>query len=407
MRYLHQDKVLSCNQILRRFPQYSKATICRHMKRPIDHSVFDRRVDNPVRPKELTERDERNIIRAVHHLRISIGSFTTKRLRTEAGIPITTSMWTIRRVLNRHGYPYVQSRRKGMLRHKDAYKRSEFAPRMKRLSPSFWKCCISVYFDRTSFLHKTNPYDQTGAVKSLPWRTRSESLALYCTSKGKKAGIQGKVVHFFVAIAYKKGVICCNKYTQRLNGEFFASYIRNRFPWHFQTSANPREMGFLQDGDPSQNSTRAQRALQDVGALLFRIPAHSLDLNPIENIFNNVSAKLERDALRKQITHETFEQCSDRVEKTLCNTDRKLIDRTIEHEKNCTYHKKKRLPLKILDIKLYLYLLCLNFIFFFYFFQFLLFITHTGRHFDEQGSNKLKALKYLKSWTKLKEKLKK
>ena len=50
-------------------------------------------------------------------------------------------------------------------------------------------------------------------------------------------------------------------------------------------------MRFLQDGDPSQNSTKAQRALQDVGALLFRIP--------IENISNIVSPKLEQDTLRK------------------------------------------------------------------------------------------------------------
>ena len=199
-----------------------------------------------------------------------------------------------------------------MLTRKDAYKRLKFVRQMKRLSPSFWKRCISFFFDRTSFVHKTNPYDQARAVKSLAWRTRNEGLALYCTSKGKT------------------GVICCDKYTQRLNGEFFASYIRNRFPSHFQASANPRAMRFLQDGDPSQNSTKAQRALQDVGALLFRIPARSPDLNPIENIFTIVTAKLERDALRKQITHETFEQFSDRVEKTLCNIDPKLIDRTIE-----------------------------------------------------------------------------
>ena len=143
MRNLHQDKGLSCNQILRRFSQYSKANICRHMKRPIDHNVFDRRVTNPGRPKKLTER-----------LRISIGSFTAKRLRTEAGIPATTSMWTIRRVLNRHGYRYLQSRRKAMLTRKDAYKGLKFARRMKRLSPSFWKRCISFYFDGTSFVHK-------------------------------------------------------------------------------------------------------------------------------------------------------------------------------------------------------------------------------------------------------------
>ena len=75
-------------------------------------------------------------------------------------------------------------------------------------------------------------------------------------------------------------------------------------------------MRFLQDGDPSQNSTKAQRALQNVRALLFRIPARSPHLSSIENIFNILSAKLERDALRKQTTHETFEQLSDIVEKT-------------------------------------------------------------------------------------------
>ena len=127
--------------------------------------------------------------------------------------------------------------------------------------------CISFYFDGTSFVHKTNPYVQARAVKSLTQRTRNEGLAQYCTSKRKKAGVQGKVIHFLVAITYKKGVICWDKYTQGLNGEFFASYTRNGFPLHFQASTNPRAIHFLQDGDPSQNSTKAQRALQDVGAL--------------------------------------------------------------------------------------------------------------------------------------------
>ena len=41
----------------------------------------------------------------------------------------------------------------------------------------------------------------------------------------------------------------------------------------------------------------------------------------------------------------------------------------VDEQKNWTYHKKKRLPLKIWDIKLYLYLLCLYFIFFCSFFS--------------------------------------
>ena len=105
------------------------------MKTPINHNVFDKRIKKPGRPKKITKRNESNIIRAVRRLRISIGSFTAKRLRTEAGIPASVSVWTIRRVLNRHGYRFLQSRKKGMSTSKDAYKRLKFARRMKRLSP--------------------------------------------------------------------------------------------------------------------------------------------------------------------------------------------------------------------------------------------------------------------------------
>ena len=89
-------------------------------------------------------------------------------------------------------------------------------------------------------------------------------------------------------------------------------------------------MRFLQDDDPIQNSVVGQKAIGNIGALLFRILARSPDLNPIENIFKIVSAKLKRDALRKQITHETFKQFSRRVEKSLRNINPKTLDLTIE-----------------------------------------------------------------------------
>ena len=264
----------------------------------MNHNVFDKRIKNPRRPKKLTKHDERNIIRPVHCLRIFIGSFTAKRLRTEADILATISVWTNPIVLNRHGYRYLQSRKKGMLTSKDAYKRLKFARQMKRLSPYFWKRYVRFYFDGTSFVDKTNPYDQARTVKLRAWRRRNECLAQHCTSKGKKAEVKGKVVHFyFLAIAYKKGVICCDKYTKRLNGEFYESYIRKSFPKHFQASANPKAMHFLHDGDLSQNSAVAQKAMSDVDALLLRISARSPDFNPIVRIF---SSSCQRCSIKKR-----------------------------------------------------------------------------------------------------------
>ena len=48
-------------------------------------------------------------------------------------------------------------------------------------------------------------------------------------------------------------------------------------------------------------------AIDRVDGKVFRIPARSLDLNPIENFFNSVTIKLNNDAIDKKITRESFE----------------------------------------------------------------------------------------------------
>ena len=65
-------------------------------------------------------------------------------------------------------------------------------------------------------------------------------------------------------------------------------------------SVNPTGKLFLQDGDRSQNSKKAKTALDEVGSRQFSIPPRSPDLNPIENIFNLVKAKLREDAFDKK-----------------------------------------------------------------------------------------------------------
>ena len=85
MRYLFQDKGLRGNELLKRFPKYSKATIYRHAKLPInDVATFDKRKHNKGRPRKLSIRDERNIIRHLRLCRTTIGYFSTSKLRTMA-----------------------------------------------------------------------------------------------------------------------------------------------------------------------------------------------------------------------------------------------------------------------------------------------------------------------------------
>ena len=332
MRYLFQDKGMKGKHLLQTFPNYSKSTIYRHVQLPIDAGdQQDKRKCNKGRPRKLTAREERNLVRELQKLRATVGAFSAARLRTAAGISPEVSVWTIRRALKRHGYSYLHSRKKGLLTARDLRRRYQFACKIKRLLPSnFWERGVSFYFDATSFVHKTNPFDQARATKTMAWRKKGEGLALNCTSKGKKAGVEGKTAHFFVSIAYGEGVIACDQFFERLTGEKFADYVREQFPQIFSKSANSVGKYFLQDGDPVQNSAAAKRAFREVDAMMFSIPARSPDLNPIENLFHLVSRQLEKDALDMEITSENFEQFSARVKKTMKHFPITTIDNIIK-----------------------------------------------------------------------------
>ena len=111
--------------------KYSKATICRHMRRKIDDSVIDRRKYNQGRPKKLTERDKRNILRQVEILRRDYGYFTTKRLEVFAGISADVSDETVRRVLRSNGFKYTHSGKKGVLSRRDLGIRFKFTKQVR------------------------------------------------------------------------------------------------------------------------------------------------------------------------------------------------------------------------------------------------------------------------------------
>ena len=239
--------------------------------------------------------------------------------------------------MQRHGYHYRKSRKKGLLTATDKKIRMKFARKMlKEVDDDFWKNGISFYFDGVGFAFKTNPLSEARSTKTMAWRKRSEGLEL--STKGKKEGTGGKVAQFFVAISHSKGVVLCQQYEERLTGKFFASFIKENFPQAFLKSGKPNSNLFLQDGDKCQNSVIAKEALKSSGYQVFSIPARSPDINPIENVFHNVRNKLKQGALDNEITKETFAQFSSRVSKTIKQFSRETIDDTI-----ITMNKRLRL----------------------------------------------------------------
>ena len=318
MACLFQFAGVSGKTLLGMYPMYSRASVYRHARKKVaaeEHE--DKRKFNKGRPAVLNERDKRKFLRAIPRLRLTHGSFTSRRVAVEACVERKCSNRTVRRFLNTAGYKYRRSRKKGLMTKKDLAARVTFCQKAKRhgMGDDFWKYRIAFYLDGKGFEFKTNPMDQARAPRAREWRLRCEGLKLGCTAKGRKEGAVN--ANFMVGISYDKGVVLCKQYVGTITGEKVAEIVNNCFPEALAKSIDPKGKRILQDGCPRQNSKKAITAMDNVHAKILKIPARSPDLNPIENFFNLVSRKLRSDAIDKNISAETKEEFCLRVKNTL------------------------------------------------------------------------------------------
>ena len=291
LRILHQEFGVSCYELAKQNTNFAERSIYRHAKKPVEETK-DRRHQNKGRPKKTTPRDERNVMRALHGLRKNCAAFSSKRIQEEAGLSQTTSNKTVRRVLRRHGYKYVQTRKKGLLTEKDKKGRLAFAKENVKKPSEFWTNDINFYFDGVGFAHKFNPCSEARATSSMAWRLPKEGIKR--TTKGRKEGSGGRMANFLVGISHGNGVIICKHYSWKLTGEKFASFVKQCFPLAFEKCGVHVDNGiFLQDGDPRQNSKVARDSWESLNCKIFKIPPRSPDLNPIENLFHLLTALLK------------------------------------------------------------------------------------------------------------------
>ena len=190
MRFLRSNAKIPYRELIAKY-KISRSTLYRIDKEDSTaqkHVVIRRRG----RPRKLSTRDERQIIRHMKGLRHREGQLTSKRLMEDTGIDkANVSDRTVRRILNRNGYHYLQPRRKGLLSTWDQKLRDKFAKRMQNnCSRNVWMEDIAIYLDGVSFQHKMNPARQAQAPKGRSWRKPAEGLDPSCTAKGRY--IQGR-----------------------------------------------------------------------------------------------------------------------------------------------------------------------------------------------------------------------
>ena len=122
------------------------------------------------RPRLISPRDERIIVRNIARLRKAEGNFSCHQLRAESGLH-HVSLCTMNRTLKRLGFGFMETRRKGILTEKDYAERRQFARTVQRsYSKDFFKTDICFYLDGVSFYHKSNPMNDARAPHGKVWR---------------------------------------------------------------------------------------------------------------------------------------------------------------------------------------------------------------------------------------------
>ena len=313
----------------------SKSSSQRICEEPVNKTQSNRVCKKTGRPRKLDERNMRALIRTLKTLRLREPNVSVRSLLIECGLDSNVaSRRTVSRILNEHGYGFLQRRKKGILSDRDKKIRRKFGRKIQqtmRINEHFWTNQISFFLDGVSFVHKYNPMRTAKTTgNSRVWRRRGEGLVY--TGAGSKDLAGGRRVHVMVAIAYRKGVILAIPY-QKMNGPFFASFIKDHFNITF-AKAGPKHCGsriFVMDNDPSQTSKVAMEALRTIEAKLLEIPARSPDLNPIENVFHLVKRALRDEAIAQCIEAESFSQFQERVVRTIKNTPSDVIGKTISN----------------------------------------------------------------------------
>lgn len=136
--------------------------------------------------------------------------------------------------------------------------------------------------------------------------------------------------NFFVAISHGHGVVMCIHHDWKITGENFANHIVKReFPLAFKKCGSVPLLKFLQDGCSRENARVAQKAWEECGYEMVKIPARSPDLNLIENLLNLVRTKLKADAIKDNLVKESYEQFTKRIKTTIEGFPISTIDNLI------------------------------------------------------------------------------
>ena len=152
-----------------------------------DINPYDKRRRNTERVEKINSRNKRILRQTLLTLHKNVNHFTSRRVHFDSGMEHVSNR-TVHHYINKLGFYYLRSRKKGLLSVKYLKLRRKFCQKItrRRLGPEFWRHAISLYLAGTGFAYKKNPMDQATALTAREWRRINEGLQIGCTTREYK-----------------------------------------------------------------------------------------------------------------------------------------------------------------------------------------------------------------------------
>lgn len=311
----HHANGKSYNEI-RKLVNLSKSTVGDIVRRYKNEDRIESKLQTG-RPKKLSAREEKQIVRkVVKNPRISAPKLKTEVLK-ETGKEVHEQ--TIRRILKNSGYNGRVARKKPFISEANKRKRLKFAKEFKYKDDTWWNDVI--FADESKY----NIFGSDG--QTMVWRKPNTELQpqnLRGTVKhgGGSVMVWGCISSKGVGkLVFIDGIVDKYKYLDILNNNLLQSAhqmgIKNSFK-------------FYQDNDPKHQSRLVQEFLLYKCPKILHPPPQSPDLNPIENLWDELDRKIRmtpitnKAQLKERLQEEWNLISTDYLKKIILNMPKRL-----------------------------------------------------------------------------------